>query len=77
MIYHARNKAQPKDKSIFFSIITHLYILAVIPIICDFDTLIMSEEGNPVVHLSNATSVNTIQVWHLKFKELKMMHPYP
>jgi len=58
MIYHVR-KAQPKDKSISFSIITHLYILGVIPIICDFNTL-MSEEGNPVIHLSNGTSINTI-----------------
>ena len=34
--------------------------MAVIPIIPDFDTLIMSEEGNPVVHLSNAISIDTI-----------------
>ena len=34
--------------------------MAVIPIIPDFNTLIMTEEGNPVVHLSNATSIDTI-----------------
>ena len=37
-----------------------IYLSSIIPLSHDFNTLIMSEEGNLPVNLSDATSIDTI-----------------
>ena len=62
MIYQIRNKANPKDTGIFSLIFISysIYLRFAIPISHDFNTFIMSEEGNLPVTLSHATSIDTI-----------------
>ena len=60
MIYHVRNKARPKDTSIFFFYINVFYILALLFLSHVFNTLIMSEECNLRVNLRHATLIGEL-----------------